>query len=131
MCAPTVARGGGGNSCDLLFEDADASITFCLYVRAATVEFVDGRRVWAEVRKNRQAAAVARSHHRPAEVFADLEQLRAGDALQVQKHMQTLKVVVHGKRAAYVLRGRMWFTPWEEARYSDAVRQLAEVCGPA
>lgn len=79
---------------------------------------------------SRQAAAPARCPHRLAEVFEDLEQQRAGDTLAVQRRMQTLTVVVGGKRAAYVLRGRECFTAWAQARY-DADREMAEASGTA
>lgn len=48
-CALALGRQGTGSTCDILFSTADAATAFILHVRSADREFVEGRRIWADI----------------------------------------------------------------------------------
>lgn len=114
------------STCDVLFRDVDSATAFVLHLRAARTEYVEGRRVWTDIKPSRGAVALTRMVHRAAEALKDAKAQRGDAALAVTKRMMSNAVMVGGRRAAIAAPGRILLTPWAQARYSAEGRALVE-----
>ena len=113
-----------GSLAELCFSDPVLLQKAKMSFRALKHEFVSGKVVWLDVKKDREEMRPARVVHRITELIEEAESAR-DDRLPVEKVLNGKFVKLGPQRAGYVSKGNWVWTALAVSRYPQEFRDMA------
>ena len=119
-------RQGPGSACEIQFDASENLMKARLLVQARRLRFGDGRVVWLDHKKPKDAFRTNRLCHRIADYLEMVEAEKTEGAHKVEKNIKMKSVKVNGSVVGFPKAGEWSWTPAASTLYTLEVQEMAK-----